>query len=65
MGNQPNQPTQLRRDQELSDYRDQDGIKVPFLVRTLMNGVLQSELKVQTVEFNVTLDDALFRVPKG
>jgi outer membrane lipoprotein-sorting protein len=63
--NQPNQPTQLRRDQELSDYRDQDGIKVPFLVRTLMNGVLQSELKVQTVEFNVTLDDALFKVPKG
>lgn len=62
--NQPNQPTQLQRDQELSDYREQNGIKVPFLVRTLMNGVLQSELKVQTVEFDVKLDDALFKVPR-
>jgi outer membrane lipoprotein-sorting protein len=62
---QPNQPTQMRRDQELSDYRDQDGIKVPFLVRTLMGSVVQSELKVQTVEFNVMLDDALFRVPRN
>jgi outer membrane lipoprotein-sorting protein len=63
-GNLPNQP-QVRRDQELSDYREQDGIKTPFLVRTLLNGVLQSELKVQTVEFNVKLDEALFRVPKS
>jgi outer membrane lipoprotein-sorting protein len=59
------QNNQLRLDQEMSDYRDQDGIKVPFLIRTLTNGVVQSELKVQKVEFNVKLDDALFKVPKG
>jgi outer membrane lipoprotein-sorting protein len=55
----------VRREQELSDYRKVDGIPVPYLVRTLLNGVLQSELKVLTVEFNVTLDDELFKVPKS
>jgi len=59
------QTGQMRLDQEISDYRDQDGIKVPFLIRTLTNNVVQSELKVQTVEFNVKVDDALFKVPKG
>ena len=59
------QVNQTRLDYEMSDYRDQEGIKVPFLIRTLTNGVLQSELKVQKVEFNVKLDEALFKVPKG
>ncbi len=56
---------QMRLDQELSDYRDVDGIKAPFLIRTLTNGVLQSELKVQAVDFHATVADALFKVPKG
>jgi len=59
------QAGQMRLDQEISDYREHDGIKLPFLIRTLTNGVLQSELKVQNVDFNVKLDDALFKVPKG
>jgi hypothetical protein len=56
---------QLRVDQEMSDYRDVDGIKTAFLVRTLTNGVLQSELKVQSVDFHATIADSLFKVPKG
>jgi hypothetical protein len=59
------QNDQLRVDQEMSDYRDVDGIKTPFLVRTLTNGVLQSELKVQSVDFHATIADSLFKVPKG
>ena len=31
----------------------------------LVNGALQSEIKVESVEFNVPIDDALFRMPKG
>jgi len=61
----PQTASPVRRDQELLDYRKVDGIPVPYLVRTLLNGVLQSELKVQTVEFNVTVDEALFKVPKS
>lgn len=55
----------LKLDQELSDYRDVMGLKVPHTIRTLANGVLQSEMKVKTVEFNKPMDDAMFRVPKG
>ena len=52
-------------EQELSDYREVEGIKIPFLVRTLANGVVQSETRVEKVEFNVRMDDAIFRMPKG
>jgi hypothetical protein len=27
--------------------------------------VQQSEMKVQSVQFNVTMDDSIFRMPKG
>ena len=52
-------------EQELSDYREVEGIKIPFLVRMSANGVRQGEIRVEKVEFNVTLDDAIFRMPKG
>ena len=56
---------QFKLDQEFSDYRAVDGVTWPFQVRALVNGVLQSEIKVQRVEFNTVIDDAMFRVPKG
>ena len=49
-------------EQELSDYREVQGIKFPFLIRTTANGVLQSQFVVEKVEFNLKLDDNLFRV---
>lgn len=54
---------QLKLEQEFSDYRDTEGIKVPFLIKTMTNGVPQSEIRVQSVEFNVRVDDAMFRMP--
>jgi len=51
-------------EQELSDYRDVDGLKVPFSIKFLANGVQQSLVSVQKVEVNVKLDDAMFRMPK-
>jgi len=51
-------------EQEFSDYRDVDGIKVPFSVRMLANGVAQSTFTVQKVEFNAKFDDAIFKIPK-
>ena len=51
-------------EQDLSDYRDVEGIKVPFSIRTLVNGVLQSEITVSKVEFNVPVDDRLFRMAR-
>jgi len=54
-----------RFEQEISDYRDVEGIKIPFHIRLLVNGVQQSEVMVEKVEFNVAIDDAIFRMPKG
>ena len=51
-------------EQELMDYRDVEGIKVPFHIRVKNNGVIQTEIKVDKVEFNVKVDDVMFRVPK-
>lgn len=51
-------------EQELSDFRDIEGIKIPFSIRTLANGVLQGQITVEKVEFNVKIDDAIFRMPK-
>lgn len=55
----------LKLEQEFSDYRVVDGMRVPFVIRLLTNGVPQSELRVQSVEFNLAMDDAIFRMPKG
>lgn len=52
-------------EQELGDYRPVDGVMIPFHIRLLVNGVPQSEMKVESVQFNVAMDDAIFRMPKG
>lgn len=51
-------------EQQLSDFRDVEGLKVPFLVKTLMNGAEQATLKVEKVEFNAKFDDSVFKMPK-
>ncbi len=48
-------------EQELSDYRDVEGVKFPFTIKMLVDGVQQSQIDVQSVEFNVKLDDAMFK----
>ena len=52
-------------EQELADYREVEGIKIPFVIRTFVNGVKQGETRLEKVEFNIKLDDAFFRMPKG
>ena len=51
-------------EQELSDYRDVQGIKIPFSIRMLSNGIPQGQIVVEKVEFNVKIDDAIFRMPR-
>jgi outer membrane lipoprotein-sorting protein len=55
---------QLKLEQEFSDYRVVDGVKIPFVIRTSTNGVQQGEIRLRTVEFNPRIDEALFRLPK-
>jgi hypothetical protein len=50
--------------QDFSDYRDVQGLKVPFLIRTFVNGAPVGEIKVSAVEYNAAIDDAVFRTKK-
>ena len=48
---------------ELSDYRAVDGILVPFSMRVTGGPAGPVSMSVDKVEFNVALDDKLFRMP--
>ena len=51
-------------EQELSDFRDVEGIKIPFTIRTLANGIQQGQITVESVEFNIKIDDGIFKMPR-
>jgi len=48
-----------------SDYRDVDGVKVAHHLKTVVNGAVQGEMQLESVEFNLPIETALFRMPKG
>jgi outer membrane lipoprotein-sorting protein len=50
-------------EQQLSDYREVEGLKFPFLVRTLQGGNVLAELQINKVELNQPVDDAIFKMP--
>lgn len=47
-----------------SDYRSVDGMMVPFTVRNSAAGMMLGELKVDKVEFNVSLPADTFKIKK-
>ena len=51
-------PTKTR----LSDYRDVEGLKVPFKT-SLEQGPQTLEITIESLEFNVDLDDSVFEMP--
>lgn len=48
-----------------SDYRDVDGVKVAYHLETIVNGTKQGDLRLESVEFNLPIETALFKMPKG
>jgi outer membrane lipoprotein-sorting protein len=50
-------------EEEFADYRDVQGLKMPFSVRTLQNGKPVAEIKIDKIELNGAIDDAVFRKP--
>jgi outer membrane lipoprotein-sorting protein len=48
---------------EMSDYRAEDGVMVPHSIRNVMNGQPLMQMTVEKVEFNVPIEDALFKMP--
>ena len=53
-----------RLQQDLSDYREVGGIRLPFTIRTSLNGSLQSVVTVTDVALNVPVDPATFAMPR-
>jgi len=53
----------LGYNRELGDYREVDGVLVPFIMALSRKGG-SSTYVVESVEHNVALDDSLFAVPK-
>jgi outer membrane lipoprotein-sorting protein len=49
---------------DLSDFRDVNGLTIPFAIKQSVNGTLLSQLTIEKAEFNVPLDDAIFKMPK-
>jgi outer membrane lipoprotein-sorting protein len=48
----------------LGDYREVGGLMVPFSIRILQGGEIQT-LTIDTIEHNIAIDDALFRMPRS
>lgn len=49
---------------ELTNYKPVDGMMVPFTIRQVINGQVQGEVTYDHVQFNLPLNDELFRMPK-
>lgn len=49
---------------EPSQFRDVDGVMMPFHITQGISGMPQVEISVEKIEFNVPVDDAVFRMPK-
>lgn len=47
---------------ELGDYKDVDGVQIPHTVKVMQGGMVMAELRISKVEFNIPLEDALFKV---
>jgi outer membrane lipoprotein-sorting protein len=49
---------------EFSNYKSIEGIMVPFTIRQTLDGQLIGEVTYDTIQFNVPIDETLFRMPK-
>jgi outer membrane lipoprotein-sorting protein len=49
-------------DQYFSDFRDVDGVQIPFAIKTNVAAMGAIDIKVLKVEINPSLDDSVFKV---
>ena len=50
---------------ELSNYKAVDGVMVPHSMTQSVNGAPVMQVRFSTIQFNVPMDDELFRMPKA
>jgi outer membrane lipoprotein-sorting protein len=54
----------MTMEMRFSDFKTVEGRTIPFTVTQIVNGNQVGQMKFDKVEFNVPLDDAMFRMPK-
>lgn len=54
----------MKMEMRFSDFKTVEGRTIPFTITQSVNGNVVGEMKFQKIEFNVPMDDALFRMPK-
>lgn len=47
---------------KFGDYRTVDGLTMPYSMQSFAAGMMVSEMKIDKIEFNVPLDNALFKI---
>jgi outer membrane lipoprotein-sorting protein len=57
-------PQKMTMEMRFSDYKTVEGRTMPFTVTQFVNGNQVGQMKFEKVEFNVPLDDSIFRMPK-
>lgn len=55
----------MKVETSLSDYRNIEGRMIPFKLKQTTNGTPSAEITFEKIEFNVPLEDALFKMPSG
>jgi hypothetical protein len=53
-----------RMEMRFSNFKEVEGRMVPFTVTQYVNGRQVGEMNYQTIEFNVPMDESMFRMPK-
>ncbi|MFQ6083861.1 MAG: outer membrane lipoprotein carrier protein LolA [Candidatus Aminicenantia bacterium] len=57
------QGTELQVETILADYKPVKGIMIPHSIETRVNGQTQAQITIESVEFDVDIDDSLFKMP--
>jgi len=48
---------------DLSNYQQVDGVSMPFTMKQTAKAMVLAEVKIEKVEFNVPVDDSMFKMP--
>ncbi len=54
---------QMNITSDLSNYQEVSGVMVPFSMKQSMNGMPLMQMTIEKVEFNVPMDDSIFKMP--
>ncbi len=63
-GTNPMTGARAKKETFLMDYRDVDGMMIPFEMKVLMDGQVFQNITIKEVKTNVEVDDTIFMYPK-